>query len=67
MQSIPDRDEAAAGSWSAFHPLVSEDRIVIDQMRALAEPNKGNTTRPRSTARRSQATRTLTSCCMESP
>jgi monoterpene epsilon-lactone hydrolase len=41
MQSIPDNDEAAARSWSAFHPLVAEDRIVIDQMRALAEPNKG--------------------------
>jgi epsilon-lactone hydrolase len=41
MQSIPDDDEAAARSWSAFHPLVPEDRVVIDQMRALAEPNKG--------------------------
>jgi epsilon-lactone hydrolase len=37
MQSIPDDDEAAARSWSAFHPLVPEDRVVIDQMRALAE------------------------------
>jgi epsilon-lactone hydrolase len=41
MQSIPDDDEAAARSWSAFHPLVPEDQVVIDQMRALAEPNKG--------------------------
>jgi hypothetical protein len=28
-------------AWSAIHALTPQDRIVMDQMRALVEPGKG--------------------------
>jgi monoterpene epsilon-lactone hydrolase len=28
-------------AWSAIHALTPQDRIVMDQMRAVIEPNKG--------------------------
>jgi hypothetical protein len=29
-------------AWSQIHALTSQDRVVMDQMRAVVEPNKGN-------------------------
>jgi hypothetical protein len=28
-------------AWSQVHALAPQDRIVMDQMRAMVEPNKG--------------------------
>jgi monoterpene epsilon-lactone hydrolase len=28
-------------AWSQIHALTSQDRVVMDQMRAVVEPNKG--------------------------
>jgi acetyl esterase/lipase len=41
MQSSPNQTVDAGESRPAAHPLTPEDRIVMDQMRAMIEPNKG--------------------------
>jgi acetyl esterase/lipase len=41
MQSATNQTKAADEPWSVFHPIAPQDRIVVDQMRAVIEPNKG--------------------------
>jgi len=41
MQSAPNQTKIAEEPWSVFHPIAPQDRIVMDQMRAVIEPNKG--------------------------
>jgi acetyl esterase/lipase len=41
MQSATNQTKAADEPWSVFHPMAPQDRIVVDQMRAVTEPNKG--------------------------
>jgi hypothetical protein len=41
MQSTTNQTKAADEPWSVFHPMAPQDRIVVDQMRAVTGPNKG--------------------------
>jgi hypothetical protein len=41
MQTAPNQTVATGDSWSANHAITPQDRIVMDQMRAMIEPNKG--------------------------
>ncbi len=41
MQSAANQAVATGETWSAVHAMAPRDRIVMDQMRAMIEPNKG--------------------------
>jgi epsilon-lactone hydrolase len=41
MQSAANQAVATAETWSVVHAITPRDRMVMDQMRAMIEPNKG--------------------------
>ena len=41
MKSVLNQTAASGESWSAFHTIAPQDRIVMDQMRAMIAPYKG--------------------------
>jgi epsilon-lactone hydrolase len=41
MQFAAYQAVATGETWSAVHAITPQDRIVMDQMRAMIEPNKG--------------------------